>query len=47
MKTKKSYKAKGSTCIKEKTRGCKLGEKLQLSHEHEKEIRQILIDSNP
>ena len=43
----KSYKAKGSACIKEKTRGRKFGEKRQLNPEQEKEIRKILIDKDP
>ena len=46
-KISKAYKAKGSACIKEKTRGRKFGEKRLLSPGQEKEIRQILIDKNP
>lgn len=46
-KISKSYKAKGSACVKEKKRGRKLGEKRQLTPEQEKEIRRILIDKNP
>ena len=42
-----AYRAKGSACIKEKTRGRKFGEKRQLSPVQEKEIRQILIDKDP
>lgn len=46
-KISRAYKAKGSACIKEKTRGRKFGDKRQLNPEQEKEIRQILIDKNP
>ena len=42
-----AYRAKGSACIKEKTRSRKFGEKRQLSPVQEKEIRQILIDKDP
>ena len=43
----KAYKAKWSTCIKEKRCGRKFWEKRQLTPEQEKEIRQILIDKHP
>ena len=46
-KISKAYKAKGSACIKEKTRGRKFGEKRQLTPAQEKEIRRILIDKHP
>ena len=46
-KISKAYKAKGSACISEKTRGRKFGEKRQLTSVQEKEIRQTLIDKNP
>ena len=46
-KISKTYKAKGSACIREKKRGRKFGEKRQLTPEQENEIRQILIDRHP
>ena len=46
-KISKAYKDYGMSCIKEKTRGRKEGEKRQLTPEQEKETRQILIDKHP
>ncbi len=42
-----TYKREGASCLKEKTRGRKFGEKRQLTPAQEKEIRQILIDKYP
>ena len=41
------YKKSGSSCVDEKPRGRKTGEKRQLTPEQEKEIRNILIDKTP
>lgn len=43
----RSYKKEGMSCIKEKTRGRKTGEKRSLSKQQEKEIQRIIIDKNP
>ena len=47
MVNTQAYKVKGSTCIKEKKSGRKVGEKRQLNPEQEKEKRQILVDKHP
>ena len=46
-KISKAYKDNGMSCVKEKTRGRKVGEKRQLTPEQEKETRQTLIDKHP
>ena len=43
-KISKAYKDNGMSCVKEKVRGRKVGEKRQLTPEQEKETRQTLID---
>lgn len=45
--TSSLYKKQGVDCLKEKTRGRKLGEKRQLTPEQEKEIQQTIIDKCP
>ena len=41
------YRKSGNSCINEKTRGRKFGEKRQLSPEQEKEIQRLIIDKTP
>ncbi len=45
--TSSSYKKLGNNCLKEKTRGRKIGEKRLLTPEQEKEIQRIIIDKCP
>ena len=43
----RSYKKEGMSCVVEKTRGRKVGEKRSLNKQQEKEIQRIIIDKNP
>ena len=43
----RSFKREGMSCIKEKVRGRKTGEKRSLSKQQEREIQRIIIDKCP